>query len=232
MNKKRGAIEKRRCRIIILAVLILFVLFTGPAAAADKQDAEGLVYKARGTLDDFMRNKDFSWLRWHLSQAKGVVIYPQVLKAGFIFGGSGGTGVLLVNNKGEWSQPAFYNVGSVSFGLQAGGETAEIVMLLWTQKAVDALMTTKAKLGGDTSVAMGPMGGGVKGDVTADFVSFAKSKGLYAGMNLEGSVVDVREGYNKAYYGKEVTPIQIIVEKKAANKQSEELRKALSGYSR
>ena len=232
MNKKRGATEKRRFRIIILAVLILFVLFTGPAAAADKQDAEGLVYKARGTLDDFMRNKDFSWLRWHLSQAKGVVIYPQVLKAGFIFGGSGGTGVLLVNNKGEWSQPAFYNVGSVSFGLQAGGETAEIVMLLWTQKAVDALMTTKAKLGGDTSVAMGPMGGGVKGDVTADFVSFAKSKGLYAGMNLEGSVVDVREGYNKAYYGKEVTPIQIIVEKKAANKQSEELRKALSGYSR
>ena len=232
MNKERGAIEKRRSRIIILAALILFVLFTGPAAAADKQDAEGLVYKARGTLDDFMRNKDFSWLRWHLSQAKGVVIYPQVLKAGFIFGGSGGTGVLLVNNKGEWSQPAFYNVGSVSFGLQAGGETAEIVMLLWTQKAVDALMTTKAKLGGDTSVAMGPMGGGVKGDVTADFVSFAKSKGLYAGMNLEGSVVDVREGYNKAYYGKEVTPIQIIVEKKAANKQSEELRKALSGYSR
>ena len=232
MNKKRGAMGKRRSRIIILASLILFVLFTGPAAAADKQDAEGLVYKARGTLDEFMRNKDFSWLRWHLSQAKGVVIYPQVLKAGFIFGGSGGTGVLLVNNKGEWSQPAFYNVGSVSFGLQAGGETAEIVMLLWTQKAVDALMTTKAKLGGDTSVAMGPMGGGVKGDVTADFVSFAKSKGLYAGMNLEGSVLDVREGYNKAYYGKEVTPIQIIVEKKAANKQSEELRKALSGYSR
>ena len=66
----------------------------------------------------------------------------------------------------------------------------------------------------------------------ADFISFAKSKGLYAGMNMEGSVVDVREGYNKAYYGKEVTPIQIIVEKKAANKQSEELRKALSGYSR
>ena len=232
MNKKRGAMGKRRSRIIILASLILFVLFAAPAAAADKQDAEGLVYKARGTLDEFMRNKDFSWLRGHLSQAKGVVIYPQVLKAGFIFGGSGGTGVLLVNDKGEWSQPAFYNVGSVSFGLQAGGETAEIVMLLWTQKAVDALMTTKAKLGGDTSVAMGPMGGGVKGDVTADFVSFAKSKGLYAGMNLEGSVVDVREGYNKAYYGKEVTPIQIIVEKKAANKQSEELRKALSGYSR
>ena len=162
MNKKRGAIEKRRSRIIILAALILFVLFTGPAAAADKQDAEGLVYKARGTLDDFMRNKDFSWLKGHLSQAKGVVIYPQVLKAGFIFGGSGGTGVLLVNDKGEWGQPAFYNVGSVSFGLQAGGETAEIVMLLWTQKAVDALMTTKAKLGGDTSVAMGPMGGGAR----------------------------------------------------------------------
>ena len=232
MNNKRDTMGKRHYRIIILAALIIFVLFTGPAAAADKQDAEGLVYKARGTLDDFMSNKDFSWLRWHLSQAKGVVIWPQVLKAGFIFGGSGGTGVLLVNDKGEWSQPAFYNVGSVSFGFQAGGETAEIIMLLWTQKAVDALMTTKAKLGGDSSVAMGPMGGGVKGDVTADFVSFAKSKGLYAGMNLEGSVVDVREGYNQAYYGKEVTPIQIIVEKKAANKQSEELRKALSGYSR
>jgi SH3 domain-containing YSC84-like protein 1 len=230
MNKSLGKMGKCRIGIIICSILIIFVIFAGPVVAADEQDAQGIVYKARGTLDEFMRNKDFSWLKWHLSQAKGVVIYPQVLKAGFIFGGSGGTGVLLVNNKGEWSQPAFYNVGSVTFGLQIGGETAELIMLLWTQKAVDALMTTKAKLGGDTSVAMGPVGGGVKGEVSADVMTFAKSKGLYAGLNMEGSVVDVREGYNKAYYGKAVTPIQIIVEKKVVNKKSEELRKALKGY--
>jgi len=161
-----------------------------------------------------------------------VVIYPQVLKAGFILGGSGGTGVLLARDSktGEWSNPAFYTLGSVSFGLQIGGEAAEVVLLVMSQKGVDSLLTSKFKLGGDTSIALGPVGAGAKADVTADFISFAKSKGLYAGLNLDGSYVDVRDTLNKAYYGKEATPVDIIVKRSVSNKGAapliEELKKA------
>ncbi len=90
---------------------------------------------------------------------------------------------------GNWSQPAFYTVGSVTFGLQIGGEAAEVIMMIRTQKALDALYTTEFKLGGDASVSAGPVGVGAKANVTADIVSFAKSKGLFAGLNLEGSVL-------------------------------------------
>ena len=215
----------------ILAAILLVAAAPG-AMAADKEDAQGIVDKSRVTLSEFMRDKDYEWLRANIKKAKGVLIYPQVLKAGFIFGGSGGTGVLLTRDSktGEWSYPAFYTLGSVSFGLQIGGEAAEVVLLVMTQKGVDSLLTSKFKLGGDTSIALGPVGTGAKSDISTDFISFAKSKGLYAGLNLDGSYLDVRDSLNKAYYGKEATPVDIIVKKSVSNKGAvplkEELKKA------
>jgi len=198
--------------------------------AASKEDAQGIVDNARVTLGGFLRDDNYSWMRDHIKDAKGVLIYPQVLKAGFIFGGSGGTGVLLLKDgkTGEWSNPAFYTMGSVTFGLQIGGESAEVVLLVMSQKGVDSLLTSKFKLGGDASIALGPVGGGGKSDVTTDFLSFSKSKGLYAGINLEGSYISVRESLNKEYYGKAVTPVDIVVKQSVSNKGSDRLREELS----
>lgn len=204
------------------------------AFAADKAEAQSLIDKSKGTITDLMSDEAFSWLHGYLKSAKGVLIFPQVLKAGFFLGGSGGTGVLLVRDTatGTWSEPAFYTVGSVTFGLQIGGESAEVAMVAMNQKALDSLLSSTAKLGGDVSVAIGPIGGGAKGAVTvpavtADFVSFTKAKGLYAGLNLEGSVLAVRDGLNSAYYGKAVTPKDIIVMKDVGNSGANELRSAL-----
>jgi lipid-binding SYLF domain-containing protein len=214
--------------MVIFAFVFTLALGAETVMAADKEDAQGLVDKANVTFNEFVRDESYSWIRDNLGKAKGILIYPQVLKAGFIFGGSGGTGVLIAKNeKGEWSQPAFFTLGSVSFGLQIGGEAAEVIVMCMTQKAVDALMTTSAKLGADTSLALGPIGAGAKSNVMADFISFAKSKGLYAGLNLDGSVVAVRDSLNQAYYGAPLTPIQILVEKKATNTGSETLRTSL-----
>ncbi len=219
--------------LVILSVVFTLALTSGAAMAADKEDAQGIVDKAKVTLNDFMRDKNYTWLHENIRKAKGVLIYPQVLKAGFFLGGSGGTGVFVARDaKGEWSQPAFYTMGSVTFGLQIGGEAAEVIVLCTNQKAVDALMTTKLKLGGDTSIAVGPIGAGAKANVTADFISFAKTKGIYAGLNLEGSVVDIRDSLNAAYYGTSVTPIQIIVENKVKNSGSKALRAALKKASK
>ena len=210
--------------ITILMVGMLFASFTA-AVAADADEAQGIVDKARVTFNNFMRDKNYTWLHENLKNAKGVLIFPQILKAGFIFGGSGGTGVLAVKDEktGDWSQPAFYTIGSVSFGLQIGGEAAEVIMMAMSQKSIDSLFASSFKLGGDTSIAVGPVGAGAKGNITADFISFAKSKGLYAGLNLEGSIVDVRDSINKAYYSKDVRPVDIIVKKDVSNKGSAEL---------
>jgi len=229
---RAGRIGIRVFAFATILAAIFLVAATPRAMAADMEDAQGIVDKARVTLSAFMRDKDYQWLRENIKNAKGVLIYPQVLKAGFILGGSGGTGVLLAKDSktGEWSNPAFYTLGSVSFGLQIGGEAAEVVVLVMSQKGVDALLTSKFKLGGDTSIALGPVGAGAKANITADFISFAKSKGLYAGLNLDGSYLDVREKLNKAYYGKEATPVDIIVKKSVRNLEAvplkEELKKA------
>jgi len=109
------------CIATILAGMLLVVAAPG-AMAAGEEDAQGIVDKSRVTLGELMRDDNYKWMKDHLKDAKGVLIYPQVLKAGFIFGGSGGTGVLLSRDgkTGEWSNPAFYTMGSVSFGLQIG----------------------------------------------------------------------------------------------------------------
>lgn len=232
MNRERTG--RTGIRFLAIATILTATCLSAPALramAADADDAQAIVERARITFGGFMRDGNYSWMHAHLKDAKGILIYPQVLKAGYILGGSGGTGVLMVREGKEgWSHPAFYTMGSVSFGLQIGGESAEVIMLVMSQKGIDSLLTSTMKLGGDASAALGPVGGGAEGDVTVDFLSFAKSKGLYAGLNLNGSYISVRDGLNKAYYGREVTPVDIIVkqsvENKAADLLREELRKA------
>lgn len=228
--------RKTICAVLIAAVtLSVWILSTGPAlAASDADDAQAIVEKARITLNSFMRDKEYSYLHETLAKAKGVVIYPQVLKAGFIFGGSGGNGVLFLRDtdKKDWSGPAFYTMGSVTFGLQIGGESAEVVMLVMTQKAVDTLYSNSMKLGADASIAAGPVGTGAKANIVADFISFARSKGAYAGINLEGSVIDVRDSLNKAYYGKEARPVDILAKRAVSNPGADGLRDDLKKASK
>jgi lipid-binding SYLF domain-containing protein len=223
-------------RIMALAFLVAGVLFVSntPATAADREKAQLLVDRAQITFKDFMHDSNYSWLQKNLDDAKAVLIFPQVLKGGFIWGGSGGTGVLLVRDErtGNWSQPAFYTVGSVTFGLQIGGEASEVVVLAMTRRAVDSLFSSSFKLGGDVSVAVGPVGAGAKANadipsVTADFLTFTKAKGLYGGLNLEGAVIAVRDSLNEAYYGRTVRPVDIVEKHTVANRGSAELRESL-----
>lgn len=219
----------------IFMMTVLCSTGTGAVAfAADKAEAQSLIDKSKGALSDMMGDEAFSWLHGYLKTSKGVLIFPQVLKAGFFLGGSGGTGVLLVRDEttGTWSEPSFYTTGSVTFGLQIGGEAAQVVMLAMNQKALDSLLSSSVKLGADASIAIGPVGGGAKGAVTipavtADFISFTKAKGLYAGLSLDGSVLAVRDALNSAYYGKAVTPKDIILMKDVENSGSNELKSAL-----
>jgi len=220
---------KRRILVVLLALFPLLVLPARGIAATDELDAQALVDRSAAVVKRFAADKDFTLFQMQVKKAKALLIIPRVLKAGFFWGGSGGDGVLVVRDEktGAWSQPAFYTIGSVSFGPQIGAEEAEVIMLAMSQKAVDTLFASSFKFGGGLSVAAGDEGIGAKRIVTADFVSFAKAKGLYAGLDLEGSGVQVRDDLNKAYYGRNARPVEIIVEKTVGNPRSAELRAVL-----
>ena len=226
--------KKTRYRFakILFAVIIgtLIVGYSMPATAAEPVDQQGLVDKAHATFQSFMVDSNMAYLKDHLREAKGLLIVPSMLKAGFWIGGSGGSGVLIVKDAktGQWSQPAFYTLGSVSFGIQFGGEAAEVIMMVRTQKAVDKLLTSSFKLGGDASIAVGPVGGGAKSNVVADIFSFSRSKGAFAGIALDGAVVSTKDKWNNAYYGKAVTPVDILVKRSASNPNSAKLIKAVT----
>ncbi len=225
----------RRSFTLTGAALALAASFsTVPARADDANDAKGTVDKATATVKAFAADKDYPTLHGLVKKAKAVLVYPLIVEGGFIIGGSGGTGVLLVRDEktGNFSAPAFYSMGGVSLGFLAGGAAAETMVVINTQKALDSLLSTKVKLGGDASVAVGPKGAGASATFTEDFVAYSKSKGAYANMSLNGQVIDVREGLNAAYYGKPTTPLDILVKKSVSNPGAAPLQAALKSMAK
>jgi lipid-binding SYLF domain-containing protein len=229
--KRKGQSKTSVSAIFFLSILVIGSLFVcvSRVPAADAEDAQGIVDNAYATFTNFMSDQNYTWLHENLKDARALIIYPQIIKGGFIIGGSGGTGVLLVKDEktGEWSQPVFYTIGAMSVGLQIGGEVVEMLVMVMSDKGIDSLYASSFKLGGEASIAAGPVGSGAKQNAMADFISFAKSKGAYVGLNLEGSVVAVRDSLNEAYYGKEVRPVQIVVEKQVSNNGSTQIREGL-----
>jgi lipid-binding SYLF domain-containing protein len=220
---------KGRALALVHVIPWLFFVANPVVAGDDAAAAQEVVDSAKRTLDNFIADPDMFWLREHVDEARGLLIAPEVLKAGFIFGGSGGNGVLLARDKnsGEWSAPAFYTIGSVTFGLEIGAETSELVMMAMTRKGLDSLLINSAKLGTDVTVTAGPVGAGAAA-ATADFLAFSRTEGGRASLNLEGSVVEVWEGLNEAYYGKPVSPVDILITRKVSNPQSATLVEAVT----
>jgi lipid-binding SYLF domain-containing protein len=244
LNKTTNTVfqQKRLLQVIIRSVLVLLfgmliAFVSSHSWADDARDARDLVIKAKLTAESFELDPNV-YPEWRelLKEAKAVLIVPQIVKGGFIVGGSGGSGVLLARDKGsdKWNGPAFYTIGGVSFGLLAGVEVIEAVIVVRTERGLTRLLSTGVKLGADVSIAAGPVGSGIgAGNIVADLVVLSRSKGLYGGLSLEGSIVDVRDSLNRAYYGKSVTPTDILILGRVRNSQADGLIaavKKLTGY--
>jgi lipid-binding SYLF domain-containing protein len=210
-------------RTVTLVFAAASVLFVGAAQAQSEQ--QELVNKADATLSNFLRDPDMSWLQRNLGRARGVLIAPEVVKAGFIFGGSGGRAVLLARDtaSGKWRGPVFYTMATASVGFQAGIQASENVTLVMTEKGLNTLLATSVKLGADASVAAGPVGAGASSDITTDFVAFARSKGVYGGLNLDGTVITANDEWNTAYFGKKVLAPDVLVRGTVSNKGADKL---------
>jgi lipid-binding SYLF domain-containing protein len=164
------------------------------------------------------------WFRDNLDKARGLMIVPTLGRGGFIIGGSGGRGLVLTRDSetNRWSQPAFYTIGSASIGLQIGGEASEVILVIMSNRGIDAFLSTKAQLGADMSVAAGPVGTGTRA-ATADVLSYARSKGAFAGLTVEGSIISPNDARNTAYYAKAVSPLDILVRRSVSNPGAAEL---------
>jgi len=212
----------------MLAIVSSLAIISGQASAQAEQ--QELVSKAETTFTNFIRDPDMTWLQRHIGEARAVLIAPTVVKAGWIFGGAGGRAVLFARNEqtGRWTGPAFYDIAAASVGFQAGVSVSETVTLVMTEKGLNSVLASTAKLGGDASIAAGPIGAGANADVKADFVAFSRSKGLYGGLNLEGSVIHVSDTFNRAYYGAAVLPPDILMRATVHNPQGDRFAEMLS----
>ena len=221
VNSQRVAVKAVVSVLGIASVVVGAVGVSADVALETRQ----LVEKATLAVENLAADANMAPFRDLAKRAKGVFIAPQLLKAAFVVGASGGSGVLVVRDEktGKWNGPAFYTLGAASFGLQIGAEASEVAVLALTERGVTAMLQPSVKLGADASVAIGPAGAGVSGataNLSADLVAFSRSKGLYGGISLEGAVLAVRNEWNSGYYGKAVTPTDILVRGEVSNPEA------------
>ena len=236
MNGTKGSTRIAAAAFLLVTIFLVAALVICqalPASADDKQEANQLVEKARLTLEGFINDNDMGAFHDLLKQAEGIFIAPQLIKGAFIVGALGGNGILLTRDKknGKWTGPAFYTIGGASVGLQIGGQASEVILLVMTERGITSLLGNSFKLGADAGIAAGPVGIGAAAataNLSADILSFSHSKGLYGGVSLEGAVVAVRAGLNNAYYGKEVSPEDILVRQGVRNPQALKLIETIS----
>lgn len=200
----------------VLGLLLVGALGTAGPAAANGQ--ERVVERARLALDSFLDDPIFEEMRIYVQNAYAVLVVPEMLKGGFIFGAQYGIGVLLVRDSqtGAWGQPAFYSLYGGSFGLQVGGQVSDVVFTIMNKRAVDQLTAHRVKLGADAGMAAGRLGVSIGAATTThfgeDIYAFAKNMGLFGGFWLDGTYLHPKNDWNAAYYGRPVDAREIVSE--------------------
>jgi len=169
---------------------------------------------ARKVLADLRHDKAFGNAGDLIRRAKAVLIVPRLIKGGFIVGGEGGNGVLMVRRRTGWSDPAFYAIGAASFGLQAGLEQSELILLVMSEKGLNGIMQDQFKIGAQAGITVVTLGSGVEGALSGanlpDIVVWSSTTGLYGGLTLNGSVIRSQPNLDAAYYGRPMTTHDVL----------------------
>ena len=220
----------------LLASLFMTALLsscnTVSPTADSKADAQAIVDDARQVIERFKASDQGETITALLSVAKGVIIYPSIVKAAFFVGGEGGTGVLLgQGERDDWSSPAFFTFGAASYGLQIGAEESKVLLIITNDETLSRAVEGGLELGANATVAAGSEGlkGSISTDDLQDIYYFVEiERGLFAGINLKGATAVSRDALNAAYYGQPTTAKEIVVDRSRTNEQANPLRAALS----
>jgi len=220
-------------RLVILAAL---AALSACAGAPTGNAPQALVDRSALTVQEILTEEnDRLDAASVLRRARGALICPRTFSAAFFAGGEGGDCVLVGRDAaGSWSSPAFYASGSGSLGFQAGIRDSQTLLLLMTERAMNAAIQNQFRFGADASLAIAHVGGTVEAATTtnlgADILAFSRSRGLFAGLSLGGTVMDPRSDWNAAYYGRPVEPRDIVVNMSVHNPGADPLRAALMRF--
>lgn len=196
---------------------VVFVALSAIAITAQNNQGKALkeavdrVNDASAAINKIMRASDKGIPRDLLNKAEAVVIFPGTIKAAFVFGGQGGTGVAIKRVGSGWSAPAFLKLGGGSFGAQIGGAKTDYILLIMNDNGLKSLLSNKFEMGGEGSIVAGPVGRTAAASTTAtlgaEILTYSRSKGLFAGVSLKGVVITHDDDRNLAIYGKNANQI-------------------------
>lgn len=223
------------CAVFVLALTAWQAAPTHAADAPQASDEQKVVDAARTALEELRTDKAMGeTARDFIHKARAVLVVPRLVKAGFFLGGHGGSGVLLARSGATWTSPCFYGVGGGSIGLQIGGEVSRLVLIIMSDKALDAVMKDEFKVGAAAGITVVTIGAGGEASTTAnagaDIYAVAVSKGFYGGIALEGAIMSPRDSWNKTYYRRDVTVQDIVIRNSVSNPGAAALRAALAKF--
>jgi lipid-binding SYLF domain-containing protein len=211
-------------RYVYLPMLALALHLDGELAMAQRNEIERLE-SATTVFEEIMNAPDSAIPRAILKRAKAVAIIPNTLKAGFLFGGHRGKGVISAKNAdGEWSQPAFLTLTGGSFGLQIGGQSVDMILVIMNRRGLEKLLQNEFTLGGGASAVIGPIGRDAEAStdlyLQAEILSYSRTRGLFAGMTLKGSTLKADRDANEQFYGYPFDSTQLVLEQEVATPYS------------
>jgi SH3 domain-containing YSC84-like protein 1 len=223
----------------IIAIFVFCVglgLVCSPQVLADnlKEDAEVIVNKARLVIEEVKNAPDSGAAYDLIRQSAGVAIIPDMFKGGFVVGGSYGKGVVVARKDGKWSGPSFVYIGAGSVGFQIGVQITDLILVVIGQNTMDSFMRSNFKLGVDAAVAAGPVGAQATAAtdlfLKGGIYSYSRSKGLFAGVSLEGAGLGTDFDLNRAYYQTTSNPKDILYGQVETPESAQKLFQALSAF--
>jgi lipid-binding SYLF domain-containing protein len=200
-----------------IAVALLAGYPAAPLAQQNESEDAKRIRDAATSFGEVMAAEDKAIPRTILGKAEGLAIFPGTIKAGLVVGGIRGRGVISARNNGAWSAPAFLTLTGGSFGLQIGGEAADIILVINDRRGLENLISNQFKLGADAAVSAGPVGRDAQAatdlQLRAQILSYSRARGLFAGVTVNGSTVRPDRDANERFYGKRLETKQILFEK-------------------
>lgn len=212
------------------SIVFVFATFFGEVARASDQSKDDARLRNAGTVLKEILDVPDNVPQDLLDRADCVVVFPSVLKAAFIVGGSYGRGVMSCRKgndfNGPWGAPTMMALEGGSFGFQIGGEATDFVLFVMNERGASGILASKVKLGADASVAAGPVGRDTSADtdatLRAEILSYSRARGLFAGVSLEGSTIRPDDGDNRRVYGKKIPAKDIVLSGRVAVPQAAE----------
>lgn len=218
---------------LLAAVASLTPALTGPARADDLSDARAEIANAVAVVETVRNDANFTKdLEPYLQRARGVMVIPSYYKGGFIIGGSYGVGLLMVrDDQGKLTPPAFYSVVGGSVGLQIGGQRAQMILMIMTENGLNSVLSDNFKMGASAGVSFATVGANIEASTTtnmdADIIAFAHSQGAYGGGVFEGAGLVFRDSWNRAVYGPNASPKAILFDRRWILPDADNLHRAL-----